>query len=46
MTEALAGTRPRGASAEEDERLAAELMASEKDKFENQVTAEYIEEVR
>jgi len=43
-TEALAGTRPRGVTPEEDERLANELMASQKDRFENRVTAESIEE--
>ena len=43
-TEALAGTRPRGANPEEDERLATELMASQKDRFENRVTAESIED--
>lgn len=43
-TEALAGTRPRGQTPEEDEALAAELMASHKDRFENRVTAESIED--
>jgi len=43
-TEALAGTRSRGVTPEEDERLANELMASQKDRFENRVTAESIEE--
>jgi anthranilate synthase component 1 len=34
-TRPVAGTRPRGASAEEDERLAAELLADEKERAEH-----------
>lgn len=37
VTEALAGTRPRGSTAEEDAALAEELLASSKDRFENLV---------
>lgn len=37
VTEALAGTRPRGATPEEDAALAEELLASSKDRFENLV---------
>lgn len=43
-TDALAGTRPRGSTPQEDARLADELMASQKDRYENEVTAEYIEQ--
>ncbi|EKX44467.1 hypothetical protein GUITHDRAFT_72190, partial [Guillardia theta CCMP2712] len=43
-TMAISGTRPRGQSAEQDEELAKELLASEKDKYENGVTTKYIQE--
>lgn len=36
FSEAIAGTRPRGADEQDDERLAAELLDSEKDKREHQ----------
>jgi len=42
-TEAIAGTRRRGATPEEDERLAHELLQSEKDRREHQIVVEGIE---
>ncbi|CAN0448525.1 unnamed protein product, partial [Ectocarpus sp. 12 AP-2014] len=42
VTEALAGTRGRGDTATEDERLGEELMNSEKDMRENAITADYV----
>jgi len=43
-TESLAGTRPRGAGAEEDERLARELLDSDKDKAEQKIVTRFIVE--
>lgn len=42
LTEAVAGTRPRSADKFEDERLAAELLASEKDQLEHQIVRKSI----
>jgi 2-succinyl-5-enolpyruvyl-6-hydroxy-3-cyclohexene-1-carboxylate synthase len=44
LTEALAGTRARGQTEDEDAYLAEELLASAKDASENDVTLAYIEE--
>jgi len=41
-TESLAGTRPRGKSAEEDERLAQELLQSAKDSGEQNIVTQFI----
>ena len=43
-TMAISGTRPRGSTPETDDALAQELLASEKDKYENGVTTKYIQE--
>ena len=42
-SEALAGTRPRGASPAADEALLRELLSSSKDRQENRMTGRYIE---
>ena len=42
QTEALAGTRPRGADVREDAALGAELLASAKDDMENTITERFI----
>ena len=41
-SEALAGTRPRGSTSKEDEELLRDLMCSEKDRAENEITREFI----
>ena len=41
-SEALAGTRPRGSTSQEDEELLRDLMCSEKDRSENEITREFI----
>ena len=43
-TMAISGTRPRGNTPEADAALAQELLASDKDKYENGVTTKYIQE--
>jgi len=43
-TMAISGTRPRGKTPEADAALAQELLASDKDKYENGVTTKYIQE--
>jgi isochorismate synthase len=43
-TEALAGSAPRGATNEEDERLAAALLASEKNRHEHELVVQSIRE--
>ncbi len=43
-TEALAGTRPRGRTPQEDEQLKKELLGSSKDRHEQKIVAEYIEQ--
>ncbi|MEN9653926.1 MAG: hypothetical protein RL235_38, partial [Chlamydiota bacterium] len=43
-TEAVAGTRPRGVTAAEDERLAEALLASNKDKSEFDIVVQFIHE--
>ena len=42
MSEALAGTRPRGSTSEADAELMRDLMHSEKDREENIITGEFI----
>lgn len=42
VSEALAGTRRRGATAEEDARLAAELLASDKERHEQQLVLDSV----
>jgi 2-succinyl-5-enolpyruvyl-6-hydroxy-3-cyclohexene-1-carboxylate synthase len=42
LSEALAGTRPRGSTQQADEDLARELFESEKDQAENQITGIFI----
>lgn len=44
-TEALAGTRPRGSTPQADRQLLQELITSEKDRSENVITGDFIEEV-
>jgi len=45
LSEALAGTRPRGATAEDDEWLESELMASVKERLEHRLVAESISSI-
>lgn len=45
MTEALAGTRPRGSTSEADAMLSRELFESTKDQSENQITGNFIRDV-
>lgn len=45
MSEALAGTRPRGSDPKADAELLADLMSSPKDMAENEITANYILDV-
>lgn len=42
-TESLAGTRPRGATPDADDRCAAELLQSEKDLLEQRIVTEHLE---
>ena len=42
QSEAIAGTRPRGQDSDEDKRLAAELLASEKDQLEHHIVRKFI----
>jgi menaquinone-specific isochorismate synthase len=42
ITDALAGSAPRGKTANEDERLARELLASEKERREHQAVSDFI----
>ena len=44
QSEALAGTRPRGSTQPEDDRLLHELLESPKDRRENRLTGRYIEQ--
>ena len=39
----MAGTRPRGSDAEEDQQLGRDLMASPKDMSENRIVAEFLQ---
>jgi len=43
ISEALAGTRPRGSTSEDDAELLRDLMKSEKDKKENVITGQFIQ---
>ena len=45
QTEALAGTRPRGSTPQADRQLLQDLITSEKDRSENVITGDFIEEV-
>jgi len=45
VSEALAGTRPRGASVDDDQWLASELMASAKERKEHEIVADEIERI-
>jgi 2-succinyl-5-enolpyruvyl-6-hydroxy-3-cyclohexene-1-carboxylate synthase len=45
ISEALAGTRPRGSTQNEDEMLLRDLFSSPKDRRENRLTGQYIEQV-
>ena len=45
LSEALAGTRPRGSTSEADEDLLNELIHSEKDKAENMITGQFIKDI-
>ena len=45
QTEALAGTRPRGSTPEADRQLLQDLITSDKDRSENVITGDFIEEV-
>ena len=42
VTEALAGTRPRGSTQEADAQLSRDLYADPKDRFENEITGRFI----
>ena len=44
ISEALAGTRPRGSTIEADQKLSRQLFESSKDQDENQITGRFIEE--
>jgi isochorismate synthase EntC len=45
ISEALAGTRPRGTTSEDDAELLRELIHSKKDKEENIITGDYIQNI-
>ena len=45
QSESLAGTRPRGSTPDADRQLLQELITSDKDRFENVITGDFIEEV-